>query len=195
MDRERASELIQRWQEFQDHDALDELLRDEVDTLAKNLRARTGGRIDGSMSAADLAQEAALRLVRLDEMPHFEDARQLRRYLWNAAWRLFLNRAQRPGHAVVHVDVDASRALGREFARTGGLGATDDSDQRLALQLAINLMKPEDREVLERVYFSGQAIDDAASDLGLNRAAFDMRLTRARRRLAERLVDWGDVIA
>ena len=53
-----------------------------------------------------------------------------------------------------------------------------------ALELALNLLKPEDQEILELVYFRHQPVGEAATKLGVARAAIEMRLTRARRRLA-----------
>jgi RNA polymerase sigma-70 factor (ECF subfamily) len=194
METRSQAELLRLWQEHDDREALDELLRGEVDLLARKLRARDVGRAGGSVSAADLAQEAALRFLRVEDAPVFEDPAQLRRYLWNAAWRLFQNRATRPGRATLRIETSATQQFGGELDRTGGLGALEADDQRLALELALNLLREEDREVLERVYFRGLPIEQVAAELGLARSALDMRLTRARRRLAERLVDWADVI-
>jgi len=191
---ERARALLARWQDEQDPDALDELLRGEVEALARRLRARAGGAFSGSTSASDLAQEAVLRWLRLEEPPRFDDPRGLRAYLWSAAWRLLVNRVQRPDRAVVRLSGEASRSLSGVFAATGGLGALAADDQRTALEVVVNLLRPEDRECLGLVYFQGLSIEAAAARLGVSRGAFDMRLMRARQRLAARLVDWADVV-
>src|SRR5262245_47383993 len=81
-----------RWQASADVDRLDVLLRTEVQALAARLRSRGRGLMRPSTSASDLAQEAVLRMLDLDEAPQFEHPGQLRAYLWTAAWRLLLNR-------------------------------------------------------------------------------------------------------
>jgi len=191
---ERSRTLLARWQDADDVDALDELLRSEVDVLARRLRARAGGPISASMSASDLAQEAVLRLLRLEDAPNFDDPRALRAYLWTSAWRLLVNRMQSPGRDVVRLDDAETRTLSGVFGASGGIGALEKDEQRTALEVVVNLLKPEDRESLGLVYFQGLPIDEAARRAGVSRGALDMRLMRARQRLAERLVDWADIV-
>lgn len=192
--RQRA--LLARWQEQQDPDALDELLRSEVDDLARRLRARAGGAFSGSTSASDLVQEAVLRWLRLETPPRFDDPRGLRAYLWTAAWRLLVNRLQRAGRAVVRLSSEDSLSLSGVLATPGAADGErlEGEEQRSALELAVNLLRPVDRECLDLVYLQGLPIEEAARRAGVGRGAFDMRLLRARQRLAERLVDWADVI-
>ncbi|MFO1011077.1 MAG: sigma-70 family RNA polymerase sigma factor [Planctomycetota bacterium] len=189
-DLERA--LLARWQDEGDVDALDQLLRDEVGRIAIRLRAR--GRLGGDLSASDLAQEAVLRMLRLEEPPRFDDPNALRGYLWTAAWRLFQNHAAAPARDVRRLSTIESRTLSGAFAVTGGFGALAAEEQRTALEVVVNLLKPEDRDALSAVYFEGLSIEEAARRAGVARGAFDVRLMRARQRLAERLVDWSDVI-
>jgi len=190
----QARTLLERWQVQGDVDALDELLRSEVDILARRLRARAGGAVSASHSASDLAQEAVMRMLRLDEAPRFDDPRALRAYLWTSAWRLLANRAQSPAQALVRLSDAESGTLSGMFGATGGFGALESDDQRTALEVVVNLLEPADREALAAVYFTGLSIEDAATRLGVTRGALDMRLMRARRRLAERLADWSDVV-
>lgn len=190
----RLAALLARWQESHDLDALDELLRAEVEALARRLRSRTAGAASASMSASDLAQEAVLRWLRLAEPPRFDDVGALRGYLWTVAWRLLVNRAQRPGRDVVRLSRDESLTLSSVLAVSGGLGRLAADEQRTALEVVVNLLRPEDRECLGLVYFQGLEIEEAARRAGVSRGAFDMRLMRARQRLAERLVDWADVV-
>ncbi len=190
--RERA--LLARWQEESDVDALDELLRCEIERLARGLRARAGGAFSGSTSASDLAQEAVLRWLRLEAPPRFDDPAGLRAYLWTAAWRLLVNRVQRADRDVVRLSADATQTLSGVLATSGGAGARASEERRAALELAINLLRPPDRECLALVYLQGLPIEEAARRAGVSRGAFDMRLTRARARLAERLVDWADAV-
>jgi RNA polymerase sigma factor (sigma-70 family) len=189
----RLAALLARWQADGDVDALDELLRAEVDGLARRLRGRAGDALSASTSASDLVQVAVRRWLRLDDAPRFDDVRGLRGYLWTAAWRLLVNRAGRPG-AALRLTPDESMTLSGVFSTTGGLGALAAEEQRTALEVVVSLLRPEDRECLGLVYFQGLPIDEAARRAGVSRGAFDMRLMRARQRLAERLVDWADVV-
>jgi len=191
---DKARALLARWQGQGDVEALDELLRGEVHELARRLRARAGRAFDGALSASDLAQEAVLRLLRLDEPPAFDDPRALRAYLWTAAWRLLANRLASPAHALVRLSHDQTASLSGVCAHSGGLGALERDDQQRALELVVNLLRPEDQECLSLVYFQGLSIEAAAQRAGVTRATLDVRLTRARRRLAERLVDWSDAV-
>ncbi len=190
----RARELLRRWQEQDDVDALDELLRTEIQGLARRLRARAGGAISASMSASDLAQEAVMRLLRLEDAPEFEDPRALRAYLWTSAWRLLVNRMQSPRRDVVRLSGSQTQTLSGAFGVSGGLAALDQSDQRTALEVVVNLLEPNDRDALRWIYFEGLSIEEAARRAGITRAALDTRLMRARTRLATRLVDWADIV-
>ena len=66
---DRSMQLLKRWQEEGDVDALDELLRIEVQEIAARLRNRARGMLRPSTSASDLAQEAVFRMLRLEETP------------------------------------------------------------------------------------------------------------------------------
>ncbi len=187
-------EWLDRWQGHEDREALDRLLRCEIEALAERLRRRMGAGVDPGNSASDLVQEAVWRLLRREGEVRFDSPGQLRAYLWKVAWNLFLDVTRRPGLRVRHLAPAESASLSAAFARTGGLGSVEQEDQRTALSLAVNLLPSADAQVLELVYLQGSEIGAAAQQLGLSRAAFDMRLTRARRRLAEKLVDWSELI-
>jgi RNA polymerase sigma factor (sigma-70 family) len=185
--------LLERWQQKGDVEALDELLRIEVSALAARLRGRGRGLLRPSASASDLAQEAVFRMLRLENAPEFKDERELRAYLWTAAWRLLLNRRQSRGEGVVSISRAPSGDMGLVIT-SGGVGEAERSDQNAALSVMMNLLRDEDREVLELVYFQHVEITELAERLGIQRSAADMRLSRARRRLAEKMVDWSDVV-
>lgn len=186
--------LLKRWQESGDVDALDELLRNEVRALAARLRARGRGMLHASASASDLAQEAVLRLLRLEDAPVFEDAGALRAYLWTAAWRLLINRGQARGRSMMTLSGARSGDMGLVLPGGGGASAAEREDQNAALNVVMNLLRDEDREVLELVYFRHLEIEQVAQQLGIQRSAADMRLSRARRRLAEKMVGWAEIV-
>jgi RNA polymerase sigma factor (sigma-70 family) len=189
-----ALRLIERWQQAGDVDALDELLRIEVRALAVRLRSRGRGMLRPSASASDLAQEAVLRMLDLEDPPEFKDPRELRAYLWTAAWRLLLNRGRARGRSAVPLSRAPSADAGLVLEGGGGVSAAERAERHAALDVVMNLLRDEDREVLELVYFRHLDIERAAQELGVQRAAAEMRLSRARRRLAEKMVGWSDVV-
>jgi len=191
-----ALALLRRWQEQGDRDALDDLLRLEVATLADRLRRRGDPLLGASASASDLAQEAVARMLARTTPPKFEEPAQLRAYLWTAAWRLLLNRVQGASRRVTPLSSrgSQSQSLADVMATSDGLAGVLKKEQSVAVDVALELLAPDDAKILELVYFEGLPIADVAEKLGIARAAADMRLTRARRKLATKLVEWNDVI-
>jgi RNA polymerase sigma factor (sigma-70 family) len=194
LDPERAAQLLQRWQDHNDLDALDELLRVEVTVIAARLRAKGRNMMRPSVSASDLAQEAVFRLLRLDEAPEFSEPGQLRAYLWTAAWRLLLNRGQARGRSMVALSHAQSQDMAFALPGGGGVSQAERNEQAAALSVLLNLMRDEDREALESIYFRHETVEAYAERHGIARTAADMRLSRARRRLAEKMIDWADVV-
>lgn len=66
---------------------------------------------------------------------------------------------------------------------------TSEAEQGLKVDVraAVALLKPGQRDVVERIAFLGMSHEEAAKDMGLNTQAVTMRYARARRRLAELL--------
>ena len=193
-DEDIPAQLLRRWQDQRDPEALDELLRLEVRTLAERLRRKAGAQLRPSVSASDLVQEAVFRLLRQQDTPHFEAPGQLRAYLWKSAWRLLLNRLGHSAQRVRRLSEVETGELGSAMLAASGIGEVEDADRNVALELAVNLLAADDRQILDLVYFQHQDIPTAAEQLGIKRGAAEMRLTRARRRLAEKLCDWMDLI-
>jgi RNA polymerase sigma factor (sigma-70 family) len=128
--------------------------------------------------------------------PKFEEPAQLRAYLWTAAWRLLLNRVQGASRRVTRLSSHGSesQSLADVMATSDGLAGVLKKEQSVAVDVALELLAPDDAKILELVYFEGLPIADVAEQLGIARGAADMRLTRARRKLATKLVEWNDVI-
>ena len=74
------------------------------------------------------------------------------------------------------------------------MGRVDERDRSMALDVAVNLLMPAERAILDLVYFKQFDIAAAAERLGVTKEAANMRLVRARRALAEKLSDWDDLI-
>jgi RNA polymerase sigma factor (sigma-70 family) len=186
--------LLEDWQRTGDQDVLDRLLRVEIGRLKGVIRGRGGSLLKRSLAATDVAHEAVLGLLRVKTPPKFDNPAALRAYLWKAAWRLLLARLDRKGGKPVRLDGTATNGMQEFLATTGGMAAAHDSDRTLALEMAMNLLKPKEREILELVYMKEMDIPGAADTLGITKDAANMRVVRARRRLAEKLVGWAELI-
>lgn len=189
-----SAELLQRWQSTRDRDALEGLLRIEIETLKQHLRRR-GGLLPPSLSASDVAQEAVLNLVKVREAPSFAEPAALRAYLWKSALRLLAAHFERAGTRLERLDLSASRSAGEALATTGGLGAVEDEERALALQFALHLLKPDDCLILTLVYFEQVPLEEAAGRLAVSYESAKKRLARARSRLAEKLGAWSELVA
>ena len=189
-----SARLLERWQRDGDPDALDELLRIEVDLLRGRIRRRGGNLLSPSLSSTDVAQEAVLGLIRVREPPSFEAPAALRAYLWRSAWRLLGAHFQRTGRRPARLDPASSQVAATAFATSGGLAEVEADDRAMALDLALNLLEPQAREILDRVYFRQMGVEAAARELGITEEAAKKRLARARRKLAEKLGDWSELV-
>ncbi len=189
-----ADELLERWQTQGDREALDQLLQLEIQALARQLRSKVGGSLRPSVSASDLAQEAVVRFLKRETPPQFDHPRQLSTYLWRSAWRLFLNRVGSSAPAMGRVTRGDTSALDQVMHTTGGFSSIENEERSVALKLALNLLSPEDQDVLTLVYFQHKKTPEAAEALNISVGAAEMRLTRARRRLAMKLADWAELI-
>lgn len=189
-----SSPLLSRWQEEGDPEALDRLLRLEVGVLKDMIQRRGRGMLGASVGVTDVAQEAVLGLLRVNTAPSFENPKALRAYLWKSAWRLLLHRLKKRRAASLDLTGTSSSAMEGFLATTGGMSGVENNDRSLALQVAMNLLKPAERDILHLVYFQHLDIPTAAKKLKTSKDAANMRLVRARRSLAQRLSDWTELI-
>jgi len=189
-----SAALLARWQEHGDRDALDEMLRIEIAILKSRIRVQGKGAETPSMSISDVAQDAVMRMLRVDPAPRFDSPDALRGYLWLSAWRLLAGQLRRPGQTPLRIDATKVSELDGSLATGGGQTTVDRRDRNVALELAVNLLEPNEQEILDLVYFRDLGIEGAARELGVNPAAAKMRLVRARRSLAKRLDGWTDLI-
>jgi RNA polymerase sigma-70 factor (ECF subfamily) len=194
LESQRQREHLRAWQEEGDLEALDALLRCEIRILKAMLRKRGGSLLQTSLAATDVAHEAVLGLLRVRTVPHFDSPLALRGYLWKAAWRLLMQHLRHRERKPSRIDGPASPEFDRFLATTGGMKKAQASDRATALDLAMNLLRPQDREILVLVYFQDLDIPEAARKIGIAVDAANMRLVRARRRLAEKLSGWAELI-
>lgn len=59
------------------------------------------------------------------------------------------------------------------------------------LQDVLDALAPKDREILVRHYYYYEGVKQIAEDLGMKESAVKMRMSRARKRLQQELIDRG----
>src|SRR5262245_27580288 len=100
-----SAELLRRWQEDGDPEALDELLQIEVGLLKHMIRGKRSN-LAGSASTSDIAQDAVIGLLKTKSAPNFSDPRKLRGYLWRSAWHLLVKRFDKKRRSPLRVDLE-----------------------------------------------------------------------------------------
>lgn len=175
-------------------EALDALLRQEVDLLKKRILTHGAGGLAASLGASDAANEAILRLLKQDPAPNFESPSALRAYLWRCARNLLVDRLRARRGNSVRLDATDASCFQEILASSGTQRAVDEGEWNDALVVAMNLLSEDDRQVLELAYMEGRSVKDIAKAVGASPEAVKMRLVRARRRLAEKLARWREVI-
>ena len=185
------SALLQRWQDEQDRDALDLLLRQELETLKRALRGNSGSLSTGTLD--DVTQEVVVRFLRASPRG-FDHPAGLRSYLWSAARSALIDRLRERRVVPVELGPHESSRVDLEPLTSGSLGEVESADLAAALELTLNLARPADQEILRLVYFRGLSIEEAARELGIERDVANTRLVRARVRLAEKLTAWRELI-
>jgi RNA polymerase sigma factor (sigma-70 family) len=189
-----SAALLARWQRDGDREALDELLRIEIAILRERLNRKGARQLSPHLSSSDVAQEAVLGLVKVRETPSFDEPAGLRAYLWRSAMRLLAQHAERTAHAEARVDLSQSQVFATALASSGGFGAVEQSEREIALAVALELIQPHERQILELVYFRQLPLEAAAEALSISHEAAKKRVARARRALAEKLGDWTELI-
>lgn len=187
---DEARSLLRRWQEEGSTDALDALVRLETAELRRRL-IRRGGLTATSVS--DVAAEAMENVVAVKgRRPQFREPLVFRQYLWRAATRLVFRRIRQRRRRAEQVlpeksDVGLAAKDDRELA------SVNRNEEASIVHLLLQLLEPGERDVLERHYFRHETADDIAKALGVTREAAEMRLVRARRKLAGKLKVWKDL--
>ncbi len=185
--------LLERWQEHGDIEALDELLRLEIAALKQRVKDHGRG-ILRTASVSDVVNEAVVRVLNASKRPRFDDTRVFSSYLWRAAERLLLDRLRRRRVRGRDHHLDASRAIEQELGVSGGQSAVERRDQLRQVGVALSLIEPGARRLLEETYYAQRSVTDIADELGISRDAAKMRIVRAKRMLKKKLDQWHALI-
>ncbi|HIG86192.1 MAG TPA: sigma-70 family RNA polymerase sigma factor [Planctomycetes bacterium] len=191
---QQAEVLLQRWQKDGDLEALDRLMRDQIGQLRLRILNQGPGGLSASLGATDAANEVVVKLLDQDSVPKFVNPAAMRGYLWRCARNLLIDRLRAKRGENLRLDGTAFRGSEELLAVSGGQAERDRAELNDALYLAMNLLSDSDREVLEFSYLQEMSVKETAEELGIAPEAVKMRLVRARRRLAERLARWRELV-
>lgn len=151
----------------------EELYDEHFDAVHRYARRRTS-----TASAEDVVAEVfEIAWRRLDRVP----AAAALPWLYRVAANVLANERR----AVQRAGEKADRAAAG--ARPGGADPADAVGERDVVVRGLAALDERDRETLRLVAWEGLALGDAARAAGVSRAAFAMRLHRARRRLEAHL--------
>lgn len=135
--------------------------------------------------ADDLLQETYYRLLRARRT--FENDGHRVHYLFRIAANLLADTRRRrtPGHVPL---ADGERQP------ASGADAAADFERRIDVARALATLAPRDRDMLWLAYADGASHQEIATHLGVRRPSIKAMLSRARRRLADRLRHAGDAL-
>ncbi len=185
--------LLTRFSETGDRDALDLLLRLELEPVKRSFRRRLARSAKSpSLDTSDYVDEAVGRLLRLSPAPDFESPEKLRAYLTQAAVNLYVNHYHGARRKPVHVTVDD---LGQLLAAPEGRSLSKDLDLaefRDAVQLALNLLDEDDCRLLEAALVRGRSVRAIAEETGVPKTTVARRLEQAKANLVLKMLSWRE---
>ncbi len=185
-----GEELLRRFREEHDRKALEQLLVRSIEPLKSWIRTEMTRGTPAPITASDVVDEVVMRILRLHGRPSFASTKELRSYLWKTANAILIDHYRKAGHAPFSLSSSVSRAISKQLETSGGLSAVDQGELNHRLQLALNLLSPEEQRVLRLFFFEGMAAPEVAGFLGITTDASRMRRKRALERLGEILRSW-----
>jgi RNA polymerase sigma factor (sigma-70 family) len=195
--------LLEAWHGG-DEAALDELLRRHMPWLHRYVRQRLGDGLREQIESMDVVQSVAADLMR--HAPRFvvADQRQFRALLGkilenNLRDKSRRRSAQKRGGDLQVPATDSILDLAPARGTPSPVEAAASEEYRAWVQLALTMLSPEDRRVLELRRLDEQAFAEVGAELGISADAARMRFNAAMPRLAQaiqglRTGDWADTI-
>ncbi|MCC6671200.1 MAG: sigma-70 family RNA polymerase sigma factor [Planctomycetes bacterium] len=181
-------ELLQRWHSG-DRDALGKLLERDLPWIREQVGRRLGAALRARAETGDFVQDAVLQILRYGPRFLLSDRDQFRALIA----RIVENQV-RMRHRYLHQE---KRDVGREQPIPGSdtvlnLDSSQTAPSQAAmrneasswLQLGIELLPAEDREIVHLRQWQGLAFEDIGRQLGIREDAARMRFQRALGRLA-----------
>jgi len=189
--RDQTAQLLARWHDG-DRAALEELLGGNLDWIHQQVRRRLGERLRAKADSVDFVQEAVVEVLRyaprftVDSRARFralmarivENVLRDQNDFFNARRRAMSQEAPQMG--CVTLD-------GVGVSRTDPGQAAEQREQQAALRLALELLDPQDREVIVLRQWEGLEFGEIGKRLGLDANTARMRFHRALPKLADRM--------
>ncbi len=187
-DPEQTADLLQRWHAGE-RGALDVLVERNLSWIEAFVRRRLGPRLRGKEETVDLVQDAIIDVLTYGPRFVVPDRNRFRALLGrivennlrdkNAYYRAMRRDVEReealPTRSVVHLDGTPSQAVAR--------------DEHLEMtQLALELLAPEDREVLVLREREQLSFDEVARRIGVSKTGARKRYRRALVRAADKVL-------
>lgn len=190
---DRTLELLQRWHGG-DRNALRELLQRDLEWIRRRVRQRLGGALRQHGETNDFLHDAVLEI--LDYTPRFlvpsrdsfrrlvarivENVMRERHEFYGRMRRDRARQAPLPEDSVLCLDPRAS-------TRSSPSQQASRSEEEAWLRLALDLLEPEDRDVIVLREWAGESFGAIGARLGIAENAARMRFSRALGRLADRV--------
>ena len=195
MDDSQIEALLNAWHAG-DLQALAKLLDFDRDWMTRLARRVSPNAVRAKDESSDIVQGCTLRLLRY--RPEFppSNLRQFRALVTQTIQQVVLDRARHHGAekrvptdriAVRNSEIDK---ITQEFLRmTPPTVRAEQTELRARMALALELLDPDDRKVIELRTVRGSSFPAIATELGLNTGAATMRYQRAATRLRQAFSD------
>lgn len=193
--------LLQQWNGG-DEGALGELVERDLPWIRKRVHDRLGEKLRERAETVDFVQDALVEVMRYGPRFELSDRQHFRNLLakivenvlrdkakwWGAQRRAICRERPIPGNVTITLDPAAPTEQRPSMVASR-------NEKEAMLRLALELLDPEDREVLVLRQWRDKSFAEIAEELGLREDTARMRFTRALPRLAEkvRLLEEGEL--
>lgn len=190
METDATRELLLRWH-ADDAGALDALLEQNIDWIRAHVRKRLGEALRAKAETDDFVQEAVIEMLRYGPRFVVESRAQFRALLATIVENVLRGKHQwfhRRRRAVAKEQpLDAGSVLDLDHPTSGGptpSQAAVRQENEAWIRLALELVGPEERELIMAREWDRRSFADIGSELGIEVDAARMRFQRAVGKLA-----------
>ncbi len=192
---DQTQSLLARWHGG-DRKALDKLIERDLDWIEHRVRQRLGDRLRQKVETHDIVQEAMIDVMRYGPKVVMNDLHQFRSLMariiennirdqngWMQARRRADSfEAQLPRDTLLHLDAPV-----KEVTRV--TEAVYKKQRAELVRLAMELLEPDDRQIVFLRNWEGKPYDEIGELLGLQANTVRMRFRRALHKLALKIED------
>lgn len=192
-DRNETLDLLRRWHGGENA-ALDELVRRNLSAIREEARRRLGPSLRRRGETVDYVQDALVELLRYGPRFMPESGRQFRALVAKIIVNVL--RDKHDFHSAKRRAISVEQPLGDSLICIGSPSVTARRAETEALiRLALELLEPDDRNVIVLREYDGLTFDEIGDRLGIAESTVRLRFTKAmpRLRTAVRQIASGDV--